>query len=215
MPDGYLAIAHDVAPGHAGAVRSWYAQEHHFERLGTPGFLEVHRYDKVVGEGGAMFNLYRASAPGVFFSEPYRARLAAPTPRTRQCMPHFRAMSRTECRLLAQAGRGEGGVLAVATVDAAQAARWAGAAAAAGAALLALPQLLRLRVLLAQEPPAAGETAETRLRGAADDRVGAVVLLDAEETAAAQQALDRLAGLVGPAPRQAIYRLAFAARHTG
>lgn len=213
---GQLLIFHDVAAGHEEEVRRWYAREHHFERLSIPGFLSVHRYDRLAGSGGAMLCVYGSSDPAVFFSPPYRARLAAPTPATRACMPHFRCMSRTETRLAAQVGRGEGGCLGVAVMDGAEAPGWAAAISGALAGLVVVPRVLRLRTLIPVMPETMVTTAETELRRARDARVGAAVLIDAEDPFAAQAVLDQLVRAAGPAGptsmRTGTYRLAFAAR---
>jgi len=112
MPQGLLAIWHDVLPGREADVSHWYNVEHHPERLSVDGFLEAHRYRLAGREGRQFMSLYRTRDPGVLFSAAYRARLEAPTPRTRELMPTYRNMSRTACRIALELGRAGGGAVA-------------------------------------------------------------------------------------------------------
>jgi hypothetical protein len=218
---GMLVIWHDIALGHATEVREWYAREHHFERLAVPGFLEASRYDRLQGIGGNVLGLYRVDAPAVLQSAAYRACLAAPTPWTQEVMPHFRAMSRTVCRIAAQAGRAEGSYLA-ALAPAADSVASTGAFQAAAfdtlcAALLLRPGMLRVRCLAAaiDGSEAAPTSSEAALRGRPDAGVAWAVLIDTDSAEAAQAALDAACAHTGTAdPAQcAVYRLAFAARN--
>jgi hypothetical protein len=98
MKPGYLVVANDVAPGAEQAFERWYQGEHLAERLGVPGFQNARRY--LALEGAPRYAaLYETDDAGVLASEPYRARLNAPTEMTQAIMPAFRNMSRTvmEC----------------------------------------------------------------------------------------------------------------------
>lgn len=218
---GMLAIWHDIAPGHAMEVREWYAREHHFERLAVPGFLEASRYDRLQGIGGNVLGLYRVDTPAVLQSAAYRARLAAPTPWTQAVMPHFHEMSRTVCRIAAQAGRAEGGYLAAlapaADSVASDGVRDASVFVTLCAALLARPGVLRVRCLAAaiDGSEAASSSSEAALRGQPDTGVAWAVLVDTDSAEAAKAALDAArmhTGIADPA-QCAVYNLAFAARN--
>lgn len=95
-PGGILAIWHDVAPGAEAGVIDWYNREHHFERLGVPGFQSVRRYHALVS-GVKLFIRYETQSPAVLDSPAYLARLNNPTPWTLQSQSQFRNNSRTVC----------------------------------------------------------------------------------------------------------------------
>jgi len=207
--EGMLAIWHDVAAGSEAAVTDWYNTEHHAERLSVDGFLSAHRYRLAGGEGRQFLSLYRTRTAAGLSSVAYRARLEAPSPRTREIMPTYRNMSRTVCRLALQLGAPEGGHLAT----------LAGAGAPPDpekvfSALLQRPGVLRCRWLLPEDPAlVARSTAEGALRGA-DASVAWAALVDTNEAADALEALHALeAALQPPAVAQrAAYRLVYAAR---
>lgn len=206
-----LAIWHDVAAGQGGAVRDWYSREHHFERLAIPGFQEARRFERVSGTGAEIFGTYRVESADVLRSAAYRARVDAPTPWTREAMQHFRRMSRTVCHVAAQAGRAQGGHVAVL----ASAGDEAVDAPAACSALAGLPGVLRVTVLQAEQQATQPASAEHALRGGPDAQVRWAVLVDADSPSFAEQAL--LVAQEHTACREAaqfaVYRLCFAARH--
>ena len=212
---GLLAIWHDVVPEQAAALRAWYADEHHFERLAIPGFERVRRLDKVEGVGGAVCCLYQVETPAVLASAAYRARLAAPTEATRAMMPHYRAMSRTVCRVAAREGRAEGGHLAVLACGMGEAPQ----PAAVRGALQALPGVFGWTCIVADaapQPAAAPATAEAALRGGADTGIAWALLAESDSAGAARTALAALRALHdGAEPAQpsvcGVYQLAFRA----
>ncbi len=212
MPQGMLAIWHDVAAGNEAVVSHWYNTEHHPERLAVEGFLEAHRYRLAGGEGRQFMSLYRTREPGVLFSPAYRARLEAPTPRTRQIMPTYRNMSRTVCRIELVAGQAEGGCVAALAGTAAPA-DWA--VGEIFARLLGQPGMLRCRWLIAQPAPAGTGTAESSLRGGGDQSVAWVALVDTNEPAEALAALSALEDALQPSAvaQCAAYRLVYAGRN--
>jgi hypothetical protein len=209
MPEGLLAIWHDVVPGREAEVSHWYNTEHHAERLSVEGFLSAHRYRLAGGEGRQFLSLYRTRNPAVLSSAAYRARLEAPSPRTREIMPTYRNMSRTVCRLALQQGVPEGGHLAT----------LAGAGAPPDPArvfaeLLQRPGVLRCRWLLAEDPAlVARSTAEGALRGG-DASVAWAALVDTNEAQDAVDVLSALEAALRPAQvaQRAAYRLVYAAR---
>lgn len=207
---GMLAIWHDVAPGQAAAVREWYSREHHFERLGIPGFLEARRFERVSGTGAEVFGVYRVAAPDVLHSAAYRARVEAPSAWTREAMPHFRNMSRTACTISARAGRAQGGHVAALASQGSELAD----PSAACSHLLKLPGVLQVTALAAEHKPTAAATLEQALRGGPDAQVAWVLLVDADRLDAAEDALQAAQELTGcRQPVQfAVYRLCFAAR---
>lgn len=203
--EGLLAIWHDVAPGAEGRIRDWYNQEHHVERLAVPGFLSAHRYERRRGNGGEILCLYRTASPVVLSSAPYLSRLAEPSERTQCAMPQFRRMCRTSTRLVAQTGNATGGALAV------LAGQWR---------LVTQEEMRkRIRIALNQEisrtgvlrcrwvegasrpseaQPSRNEaSAEALLRGCEDREVDWALLVDANRTDDAIQAVEEIAGRAG------------------
>jgi len=210
---GMLAIWHDVAEGSDAAVTDWYNTEHHAERLSVDGFLSAHRYRLAGGEGRQFFSLYRTRSPDVLSSPAYRARVEAPTPRTRAIMPTYRNVSRTVCRLGLTLGLPEGGGLATLS-GVLPAPEWK--IGETFAAMLELRGVLRCRWLLAEAAamPVHGSP-EAALRGSADCSIAWAALVDTNEPGEALEALARLEALLQPqaVAQRAAYRLVYAARN--
>lgn len=95
MP-GVLAIWHDLEDSYSDLYERWLVGEHIPERLALPGFLEARRYEAVNG-GPRFFIRYTVASPDSLASPEYLARLASPTPQTREVMKGFRNMVRTAC----------------------------------------------------------------------------------------------------------------------
>jgi hypothetical protein len=176
MKPGYLLVANDVAPGAEQAFERWYQGEHLAERLGVPGFHNARRYLAVDG-APRYAALYETDDAGVLTSEPYRARLDAPTEMTGSIMPAFRNMSRTVMECDYRNVRGLGVLLdlvvvermgdpAVQLLTADLMARLSKDPAFEGLALLSSAKL----------PPVSG-TAEGKLRSAPDASIGAAALV--------------------------------------
>ncbi len=114
---GFLAIWHDIKAEGEPEYNLWHTREHMPERLGVPGFeagrrwvdwnLDKHRY----------FTLYEARTIDVFGSEPYRARLNAPSAWSNRVQPHFTNFVRSACRTLVSVGKGIGGAIATLRVN--------------------------------------------------------------------------------------------------
>jgi hypothetical protein len=211
LTQGMLAIWHDVLPEHAAEVREWYGREHHFERIDIPGFREARRFDRIAGQGGDIFGMYRVESPAVLQSDAYRTRIGHPSAWTQAAMRYFRGMSRTVCQVLAEAGRADGGHLAALAAGTADPSP---PPVAHCRALLGLRGVLRVRCIAPADAalPQPAATPETVLRGGADASVGWALLIDADSADAARHALDAAQSLTGlAAPAQAgVYRLAFA-----
>lgn len=207
---GMLAIWHDVAPGQGATVREWYGREHHFERLGIPGFLEARRFERVSGTGAEFFGCYQVAAPYVLHSVAYRARVDAPSAWTREAMGYFRNMSRTVCTITACAGRAQGGHLAVLAAAGGELAD----PSATCERLLQLPGVLQVTALAAECKTTTVLSTEQALRGGPDAQVAWALLLDADSLDAAEHALQSAQEDTGCRhPVQlAVYRLCFAAR---
>jgi hypothetical protein len=89
----------DVSPEVREELEHWHAHEHVAERLSIEGFLRSSRWtDASAGEG--FFVMYELRDHAVLASEPYVARLNAPTPWSTKMMPMHRNMVRTQCEVV-------------------------------------------------------------------------------------------------------------------
>lgn len=230
---GVLAIWHDIQPEHVADVLAWYDREHHFERLGIPGFLNVRRYHAITASP-LLFIRYETTSPQVLASPAYLERLNAPTAWTRLSQPAFRNNSRTVCVRAARAGQAEGGAVVTVRLAGASAAEpvppdlWTDLVAhlllasggAAGRAPLptgaprGIAGVVGLELWRACHPASSIPTAEKALRGCDDVHVAAALVVHATDAAAADAALDVLKSRLTDVPAKACmgtYALAFSA----
>lgn len=98
-----LAMWWDMAPEVRGDFEHWHSHEHFPERLGVPGFLRASRWTSADG-GDGVFVMYELLDREVLSSQPYLARLNAPTPWSARLMPHHRNMVRCQCLVLESRG---------------------------------------------------------------------------------------------------------------
>jgi hypothetical protein len=114
---GFLAIWSDVPRERETDYLHWLTREHASERLAVDGFLRmsVHRAQRP--DVCRYFIRYELASPDVLTSDAYLERLNAPTPWTQRIMPTLGNFARGGGRLVAEAGRGHGCVLAVIKLD--------------------------------------------------------------------------------------------------
>src|SRR5688500_9222934 len=93
----FLAMWHDVAPAGEREYNDWHTREHMPERVGIPGFLVGRRYVDWTLDTYRYFTIYEGETLATFNSQPYLARLNAPTPWTNRMQPYFRNMIRAAC----------------------------------------------------------------------------------------------------------------------
>lgn len=98
-----LAMWWDIAPEVRVEFEHWHSHEHFPERLGIPGFLRASRWRAADG-GEGFFVMYELASHEVLGSPPYLERLNAPSPWSRQMMPHHRHMVRCQCHVLESRG---------------------------------------------------------------------------------------------------------------
>lgn len=209
-PEGMLAIWHDVTAGSEADVSHWYNTEHHAERLGVEGFLSARRYRLAGGEGRQFLSLYRTRTPAVLSSAAYLARLAAPSPRTKDIMPRYRNVTRSVFRVALVRGRPQGGCVA-SLAGTSPPGNWDIEQVFSG--LLQRPGVLRCTWLIAEPASSANGTPEAALRGSADASVAWAVLADTNESQQAVEALATVESALRPAAlaQCAAYRLVYAA----
>jgi hypothetical protein len=189
-----LLVTTDVAAGAEAAFDEWYIREHLPERVGVPGFLRGRRW-RCVGEGPRDLILYELEAIAVLGSAPYLARLAEPTPATRQMMPFFRNMSRSACHVAGAAGSGDGGAAVLLPVARAGMADVRGAL----GGLARQPGVLAVALLDADAAGSRSDTTESRLRAAPDLVIDLAAWIEATEPQHAMAAAARLPHAAGPA----------------
>jgi hypothetical protein len=110
---GFLAIWSDLAPEDETDWAHWMTREHSSERLGIEGFLGCRIFRAVGATVNRYFILYDLATQDVVDAAQYLARLNAPTPWSQRIMPRLRNFARGGGQVLARAGIGQGGVLAV------------------------------------------------------------------------------------------------------
>jgi hypothetical protein len=216
---GILAIWHDIVPEHASDVLSWYNAEHHFERLGVPGFISIRRYQAVQGNP-EFFIRYETKNVGVLSSEPYLVRLNNPTPWTLQSQPQFRNNSRTVCVRKSRIGEAEGGFAVTVRIEARDeeslSASWDWDAAAD--TLMSRLGIVSIELWEADRERSTIATKEKQLRGGEDRYVDSVVVVHATDQAAADQAatilLAALPTDISSTAQVGIYRLSFLAQNS-
>jgi hypothetical protein len=172
---GILAIWHDLDDAFVETYERWLVSEHIPERLAIPGFLEARRYEAVMGTPRFLIP-YRVASPQVLSSPEYLARLASPTPQTREVMAGFRNMRRTACALAYRSPRAALGACAVTAYAEQPAAVEETGLLERAAALGRDPRVLGVQVWLAVSGVAT--SSEAKLRPGGDRRIDAALVVD-------------------------------------
>jgi hypothetical protein len=115
---GFLAIWSDLSPEDETDWVHWMTREHAIERVNIKGFLACRVFRALGTVARRYFILYELEEHDVVGSAEYLARLNAPTPWSQRMMPRLRKFVRGGGRLVASAGVGQGGLLAVLPLDA-------------------------------------------------------------------------------------------------
>lgn len=113
-----IAIWNDIDQEIEATYEAWYQRDHLRDRVGNPGFRSGRRYRLIEGEGRKYFTISDLDAIDVLTSKYYLDRLAAPTPLTRQVMPHFRRLIRLPAQVSLDMGEGTGGMAATLVLSA-------------------------------------------------------------------------------------------------
>jgi hypothetical protein len=114
---GYLAIWSDLAPLDETDWMHWITREHAAERVGIDGFLACRIFRALGTAHNRYFILYELENPETVGSPQYLARLNEPTPWSQRIMPRLQNFARGGGRVVASAGIGQAGVLAVLLLD--------------------------------------------------------------------------------------------------
>ncbi len=179
---GIISVLNDLdaACDHAD-YEAWYQRDHLPDRLSVPGFRHARRHRRIAGDAQEYFTFYETDSPDVLRSPAYLRRLAEPTAWTTRMMPHFRAMNRTVCAVVADEGRGIGGIVALVGSAAPIAAEGA-----ALAALIERPGVTRARVW--HEASGMPANPEAALRPGGDATFAAILLVEGTTEAAVRAA---------------------------
>ena len=198
MP-GVLAIWHDLEDSYSDLYERWLVTEHIPERLALPGFLEAHRYESVMGSP-RFFIAYTVASPEALASPEYLARLASPTPQTREVMAGFRNMVRTACSVAYRSPRrGLGACAATAYADE--------QAEIDAAGLERDPRVVGVQVWKAAQGAAGATSSEAKLRRGGDRRIETALVVDVQREDDGVELEDALRAALGQDAHVGTYRL--------
>ncbi|HEY3679784.1 MAG TPA: hypothetical protein VGL45_13785 [Bradyrhizobium sp.] len=205
---GFLAIWSDLAPEDETDWAHWITREHAAERVGVDGFVGC-RIFRALGTGAnRYFILYELEEPEVVASPQYLSRLNAPTPWSQKIMPRLQNFRRGGGRVIASAGLGQAGVIAVVSLE--NEPQWD--AAAVTAELARLDGISGARVLLTDLDRTSIRTHEKSMR-TKDDSFAGLLLVEGLDEAAIRRALWHLRAVSGLPPDLVqdvpLYRLFF------
>ncbi|MEQ9641177.1 MAG: hypothetical protein RIM84_14230 [Alphaproteobacteria bacterium] len=102
-PTGLMAFWAEIDGAYLDRFREWHNCEHMPERVSIPGFVGGRRYF-AVGDSKGVLMMYETVEAAVLASPPYMERLNAPTPWTKESLPHFGNPSRNIYSLVAGEG---------------------------------------------------------------------------------------------------------------
>jgi hypothetical protein len=187
---GVLAIWNGIAAEAEDAFLAWHVGEHIPERVSVPGFLRGRRYVALDGDP-KYFNFYETQDTATLASPAYMARLNAPSPWTRQVVPHFTDTSRTVCRVVESLGQGDGGWIGTIRMDVpgGNPAFAAAMVEQAGKPALAQPGIIGVHLLEGEPKASTGATAEKAMRSQPDEVVGWILLVEGATPQAVQHVL--------------------------
>jgi hypothetical protein len=183
---GYLAIWSDLAPEHETDWMHWMTREHSSERVGVEGFLACRIFRAFGLSVRRYFILYELENAAVVGGPDYLARLNAPTPWSQRIMPRLKNFVRGGGTVVASAGIGQGGYLAVLPFEAADF-----DPAALVRELAQIDRIAAVRVLQTDTAQTSIQTREKSMRSA-DRSFGGLVLIEALDEPAARNAIAQL-----------------------
>ena len=190
---GVLAIWNGIAAEAEADFVAWHMREHIPERVAVPGFLRGRRY---VAEAGhpKYFNFYEVETPATLVSPDYVARLNAPSDWTKRVVRHFCDTSRTVCSVSVSLGLGDGAWLATLRLVAkGDSLAFVAAMGPLLTALAAEPAIVGVHLLEGQGGGSNGQTAEKDLRSQPDATADWILLVEALEREALEDALSAAA----------------------
>jgi hypothetical protein len=209
-PSAFLALWNDIERGREAEYDAWHTREHVPERVAAPGFLSGHRYVDRGHPVHRYFTLYDVADLGAFRTPQYRDLLDNPTDWSAAMRPSFRNFLRVPCAQEHAAGFGLGAGLAVVRLALPSGTRPLREEVAAFAAA---PGMVRARLGRRTEGLPTAAWRQAPAEPGAPDEFDAVLLLEALDRSAAQQAFDEACRRfwAGAAPTDVggVYDLAF------
>jgi hypothetical protein len=181
---GYLAIWSDLAPLDETDWMHWITREHAAERVGIEGFLACRIFRALGTAHNRYFILYELENPETIGSPQYLARLNEPTPWSQRIMPRLQNFARGGGRVVASAGIGQAGVLAVLLLHGRP--EWD--AAALTSELSRFDRIAAARVLLTDQAQTSIQTREKGMRQN-DNSFAGLLLIEGLDEAAVKNAL--------------------------
>ena len=216
---GFLAIWHDIEAEGELEYNNWHTREHMPERLGVPGFEVGRRWVNWNLDRHRYFTLYEARTIDVFGSEPYRARLNAPSAWSNRVQPHFTNFVRSACRTIVSVGKGTGGAIATIRVNLAPGTCkgiFSAKSHALACEILPLHGVTSVHIGSADPTVSRVQTRESELRKlTGEDVFDAVVMVDGIGRRELERAMARIDVLLGAAAtgvaskESAVYDLAY------
>jgi hypothetical protein len=209
-PSAFLALWNDIERGREAEYDAWHTREHVPERVAAPGFLGGRRYVDRGHPVHRYFTLYDVADLGAFRTPQYRDLLDNPTDWSAAMRPSFRNFLRVPCAQEHAAGFGLGAGLAVVRLALPSGTRPLREEVAAFAAA---PGMVRARLGRRTEGLPTAAWRQAPAEPGAPDEFDAVLLLEALDRSAAQQAFDEACQRfwAGAAPTDVggVYDLAF------
>ena len=187
---GFLAIWSDLSPEDETDWAHWMTREHALERVGIEGFLACRIFRALGSPVNRYLILYELETAAAVGGPAYLARLNAPTPWSQRIMPRLRNFVRGGGRVVASAGRGQGGVLAALPLDTVPEGEGTGLC----RDLAATDRISAARLLSTDLAQTSIQTREKGLRRA-DDSFAGLLLIEGLDEISVRNALWRLRSL--------------------
>jgi hypothetical protein len=189
---GALGVWHGVAEGQEQSVDEWYNREHHFERIGIPGFLRARRYVNL-GQGPRYFSRYDVTDVSVLASAPYLSALNNPSPWSQRIFPHYRGTVRGAFRVSGRRGSAEGGIIATLRfASEPQELSPTGGVEKLLDSLAQAPGIVRAEAWLVDVPATTPNTREKELRVSAEAYPASVLVIEGSRADGLSAAIDRI-----------------------
>lgn len=209
-----VLIWNDVADGGRTEFYEWHNKEHMPERLALDGFLRGRRY-RGNDASPEWLTVYEAADFSVLTGPAYLERLNNPTPATLSAVRHFRATTRSLCRIEHSVGESTGGYAVTVRLD---------AHATSGddlksfvvkrmfPELLARPDVVAAHLFATDLDASHVETNEAQQRGGAGDLPARVVVVESTTDEGARAAAQQMtaagwSGVGASADKPQIYTL--------
>ena len=158
----------DVSVQDRDEFRNFHDREHMFERVAIPGFRRGRRFGAIAAASDFLI-LYEVADLATLASEPYLARLNAPTPWTLRSIPLVRKARRANIELAYSRGHAQGGAVLCIRSDSTDASTWSDGSRGLLDELALLPGIIAIHAGTSDELTSNIETAESVAGGRTGD----------------------------------------------